>query len=206
LVSSTAVTAELARRTAREPQAAFKTLAGIVLASSMMFLRMLVLIAVIAPDVAQALVLPMAAAGIVGFILGAVALWRARGSLAPPVELRNPLDLPLALKFGLFVAAVMALNRWLVATYGNTLLFTGAAAAGLADVDAITVSLGRLAEEGLIGGRDAATGVLVAAGANLLSKATLSLAIGTRCLGVRVWVAFCLMLGAALAVKMGIRV
>ena len=201
LVSSTVVTATLSRFTAREPHAGSTALAGIVLACSMAFVRMLILLAVIAPAVARGLMLPLGAAGATGLALGALAMWWARGSAVPPIELRNPLDLPLALKFGLFTAVVMALSRWLATHFGQSGLLAGAAAAGLADVDAITVSLGQLAVDGIAGPREVALGVAVAAGANLLTKATLSITIGTRWLGARVIVAFCLMLGAAFIVS-----
>jgi uncharacterized membrane protein (DUF4010 family) len=196
LVSSTAVTATLSRCTAREPNAGSTALAGIILACSMAFVRMLILLAVIAPAVARALMLPLGAAGATGLALGAIAMWWARGAAVPPIELRNPLDLPLALKFGLFTAVVMALSRWLATHFGQSGLLAGAAAAGLADVDAITVSLGQLVVDRIAGSHEAAVGVAVAAGANLLTKATLSITIGTRWLGVRVIGAFGLILGA----------
>jgi uncharacterized membrane protein (DUF4010 family) len=196
LVSSTAVTATLSRCTAREPHAGSTALAGIVLACSMAFVRMLILLAVIAPVVARGLMLPLGAAGATGLALGALAMWWARGAAVPPIELRNPLDLPLALKFGLFAAVVMALSRWLATHFGQSGLLAGAAAAGLADVDAITLSLGQLVVDRIVGSREAAAGVAVAACANLLTKATLSFTVGTRWLGVRVVGAFCLILGA----------
>jgi uncharacterized membrane protein (DUF4010 family) len=108
------------------------------------------------------------------------------------------------LKFGLFVAIVMALSRWLTLNFGQTGLLAGAAAAGLADVDAITVSLGRLVVDGVVGSHQAAAGVVLAAGVNLLSKVTLSFTIGTRWLALRVMVAFGLMLGAALLVPQAV--
>jgi uncharacterized membrane protein (DUF4010 family) len=204
LTSSTAVTATLARYSARKPCSASTALAGIVLACSMMFVRMIALLAVIAPALARGLALPLGAAGVTGLALGIVALWRARDAAAPPVELRNPLDLPLALKFGLFVGIVMALSRWLTLSFGQTGLLAGAAAAGLADVDAITVSLGRLVVDGVVGSHQAAAGIVLAAGVNLLSKVTLSFTIGTRWLALRVMVAFGLMLGAALLVPQSV--
>jgi uncharacterized membrane protein (DUF4010 family) len=91
--------------------------------------------------------------------------WRrgARHAAVPPFELRNLLDLPLALKFGLLVAVVMALSRWLAMNFGQAGLLAGAAAAGLADIDAITVSLGRLIVDNVVGSHQAAAGVVLAA-------------------------------------------
>jgi uncharacterized membrane protein (DUF4010 family) len=77
LTSSTAVTAILACYSAREPRATSTALAGIVLACSMMIVRIIVLLTVIAPSLASQLALPLGVAGASGLALGVMATWRA---------------------------------------------------------------------------------------------------------------------------------
>lgn len=197
LVSSTAVTATLARYAARQPVAASAALVGIVLASSMMFVRLTALLAIIAPTVLRGLGPSLGLAATAGLALGLSLLWRVRATELPALELRNPLDLPLVLKFGVFVAVVLALSRWLTLTFGQTGLLAGAAAAGFADVDAISISLGRMVVDGIVGSRSAAAGVILAATTNCLTKSCLTLFMGTRPLATRAVASFLLMLAAA---------
>ena len=197
LVSSTAVTATLARYAARQPVAASAALVGIVLASSMMFVRLIALLAIIAPTVLRGLGPSLGLAATAGLVLGLFLLWRVRATELPALELRNPLDLPLVLKFGVFVAVVLALSRWLTLTFGQTGLLAGAAAAGFADVDAISVSLGRMVVDGIVGSRNAGAGVILAAATNCLTKSCLTLFMGTRPLAARAVASFLLMLAAA---------
>jgi uncharacterized membrane protein (DUF4010 family) len=198
LVSSTAVTATFARYAARQPFAASSALVGIVLASSMMFVRLIALLAIIAPTVAAGFGLPLGLAAAAGLALGLILLWRAPATELPALELRNPLDLSLALQFGLFVAVVMALSRWLTLTFGQAGLLAGAAAAGFADVDAISISLGRLVVDGIVGWWSAGAGIILAAATNCLTKSCLTLLLGARPLAGRVAGSFLLMLAAAL--------
>jgi uncharacterized membrane protein (DUF4010 family) len=205
LVSSTAVTATFARYAARQPNARSAALVGIVLASSMMFVRLMVLLAIIAPIVARGVGPALGLAAAAGLTLGLLLLWRLRTTDLPALELRNPLELSLALQFGVFVALVMALSRWLALTFGQAGLLAGAAAAGFADVDAISISLGRLAVEGIVGWWNAGTAIVLAVATNCLTKSCLTLFLGTRPLAARAAGSFSLMLAVALLMLWAMR-
>jgi len=151
LVSSTATTLDLARL-ARDRGLAAVASAGIMLASAVMLPRMGVLVAVVNPALLPALIAPL---GLMLAVLTVAAWWFARGAdrgASPTAEtLANPLKLRVAVSFGVFLAVVMlgakALHEWL----GSNGLYVAAAISGLADVDAITLSLGRLARQGADG-------------------------------------------------------
>jgi uncharacterized membrane protein (DUF4010 family) len=80
---------------------------------------------------------------------------------------------------------LLVISRALVAALGDRGLYLGAAAAGLADVDAITLSIAAM-NHGDIAGATAVAAVLLAAAVNTVVKSALALAIGGRRLGVRV--------------------
>lgn len=179
LVSSTAVTVSLARLARRAEQAPVLA-AAILAACATMFPRMLVEVAVVNPALLGAVAGPLAAMTALT-VLAVGWLWRRQGGPGGPtgkqVVVSNPFELWPAVQFGLLLAAVMflavALRHWL----GETGVYLLAASSGLADVDAITLSLSRLALADLPP-EVAARGVVLAAGVNTLVKALLAVWIG----------------------------
>lgn len=181
LVSSTALTISFSSRSKEEP-ALSRTLAiGIVLASSVLFPRVLVEVAAVNADL-----LPMVAIPIVAMLsagLGAAGLsLRARresGSAGESgVEFKNPLKLGSAITFGLVFALVLLGVRAAEEYLGNAGVYLASGLAGLADVDAITLSASDLAAKGQLAPRVAANSVLLAVLVNTASKAALAASIG----------------------------
>ena len=122
-----------------------------------------------------------------------------RAAAAP----RNPFDLPAVLQLGALLAVVDLLARagrdWL----GEGAVFAVAMLSGIADVDAITLSLGGMVANseavGSMPARQAATGVALAIATNHVAKAALAIGLGGwrfgACYGVPA--AASLLLGAA---------
>ncbi len=202
LASSTATTLNLARL-ARRDNANRRLLAGgVLLACGTMFPRMLLVASVIHPPLLRGLALP--ATAMMLLILGP-ALWLLRKSkhevegadLLPG----NPLELRSALLFGAVLAAVMLLGRALTEWFGDAGVLALAAASGVADVDAITLSLSRMADSELAA-TTAVLGIVIAAAVNSLFKAGMALSVGGRAFGRRVMVPMLLAVsvGMALAV------
>jgi uncharacterized membrane protein (DUF4010 family) len=73
-------------------------------------------------------------------------------------------------------------SRWLTAAFGGSGAILLAAATGLADVDAITLSLTRMDQTG-VSAVDVEIAILVAAAANSLSKSAVAVFIGGRGFG-----------------------
>jgi uncharacterized membrane protein (DUF4010 family) len=185
LASSTAATVSLARR-ARELAGTTELLAaGIAIAGATMFLRILVVAGILHWPLAVRLAGPLLVAGGVAFA-AAWLLWR-RGGTGPGdgASVSNPLELKPALIFAGLLALVMLLSAALMERFGHGSIYWLAAAAGLADVDAITLSLAGMANQTLPL-PTAAAAILVAAAVNSLVKSGLALAIGGRDLGLRV--------------------
>lgn len=99
--------------------------------------------------------------------------------------MKNPLELKPALSFGLLLAIVMLLGKALKNWFGEAGVLTLAAASGVADVDAITLSLARMSQNDLAL-NTAVTGIVIAAAINSLVKGGMTTFIGGRDIGFRV--------------------
>jgi uncharacterized membrane protein (DUF4010 family) len=114
-------------------------------------------------------------------------------------KLRNPVELGQALQFGLLLAIIILASHAARAWLGEAGIYLLAAVSGLADVDAITLSMSRLAL-GEISIRSGAIAVLAATMVNTLTKATLVAIFARWNTAARVAgpVAGCLLVGAVL--------
>ncbi|MHA1538035.1 MAG: MgtC/SapB family protein [Alphaproteobacteria bacterium] len=211
LVASTAVAVSFSRLGRQHPQSRRLFAAGIALASGVMFVRVLVIVAIVAPGLLQSLAWPMGAAAAAG-LAGAAILTRAggrRSKQAKGVMLRNPFEFGMALKFGLVLAGVMLLSRALNTWLGDPGIYLVALVSGVADVDAISLSLARLtsglgAGGGLSGGGGlgadvAATGIVLAVLSNTIVKVGIAAYAGGRAMALPVGLALagCVAAGAA---------
>lgn len=166
LVSSTAVALSLAGR-AREPEASPSALAaGIVVAASMMFWRCALVVGAIDFALGMRLAWPLGVAGIVGMIGGIILARRGQGGDFEPSD---PTSLRMAIQFGLLLGLIELLAAALRHWVGDNGLFVLAGISGLADVDAISLSIADMAGKGLDRGI-AAGAILLAAGVNTLVK------------------------------------
>ncbi|OPY56289.1 MAG: MgtC family protein [Methanosaeta sp. PtaU1.Bin055] len=150
LVSSTAVATTMAAeaKAHREviPSAVFAT----TIASCTMFPRILLEVFVVNRDLFFPLLLPMASMTIAGVAL-ALLLYRKRETIEAPVNLTDPFRLSPALKFGAFFAFVLLVSKVASIYFGEAGTYAASLVAGLADVDAITLSLATLARTPALG-------------------------------------------------------
>lgn len=188
LASSTAVTLQFARAARREPASSPLLATAILLACGTMFPRMLLVASMLNPALLKPLLLPALAMALAVY-LPALWFWREtrREALAIASPLKNPFELGPALGFGALLAAVMFLGEALRHAFGDTGLLALAAASGVTDVDAITLSLARmsLADVTL---PVAVLGIVIGAAANTLAKGAMAAGVGGRAVGIRVGV------------------
>lgn len=171
MASSTAVTLHLSRLAARG-RANHRLLAGgILLACGIMFPRLLLVAVIINPALWSSLVVPVTVMSIL--VLGP-AFWlvgRPDGEVnADNLLPTNPLELTSALAFGALLAAIMLLGKALTEWFGDAGVYALAAASGVADVDAINLSLAGMSRDDLALAV-ASLGILIAAAVNSLVKA-----------------------------------
>ena len=182
-VSSTATTVSMAQRARTSPGLWAICGFAVLAASTAMFPRALAEVAVVHPPLVGDLAVPMAAMTLVGGAVSLGILWRYYGESEPDLELSNPFRLQPALLFGALFAVILLVSEHVSVEYGSAGIYATAFVSGLADVDAIAISLARLAGEGAITETVATTGIVVAAVANTLVKAGIAWAFGTRQLG-----------------------
>ena len=176
LTSSTAVTAAMATEAARVPSllsiCAFSTVA----ANATMFVRVLVVVGVLDRPLALQLAWAVGAMSVVA-IAAAILLWtRAsksdRGAPAGPeaVKLTNPFSIVPALKFGGFFVGILFVAKLAKIYLGDRGIYAAAAVSGLADVDAITLTIAEQTQAGDLDRTVGAAGVIIAVVANSVVK------------------------------------
>jgi len=176
MVSSTAITLSFSRL-AREIDMARVLSAGVLVASVIMFPRVLIEVGIINPALLPHLLAPLS---LITLVAGSYSVWLWRSSKdnreAGTLRLQNPLQLKSALQFGLLLAAIILLAEAFRAWLGETGIYLLAAISGLADVDAITLSLANMARTDLPV-EVAARAILLATLVNTLVKGILVFAI-----------------------------
>lgn len=170
LISSTATSVSYARR-AKHSEADLRLASVVILiASATVFYRVLIEIAVVAPEFLQTAGLPVAIMCAAMTALAAVEWAIRKPSAAAMSDHSNPSELRPALLFGGLYAVVLLAVAAAKENLGNEALYAVAALSGLTDMDAITLSTSHLMRAHRI---DADTGwrlILTAAMANLLFK------------------------------------
>jgi uncharacterized membrane protein (DUF4010 family) len=183
-VSSTATTVSMAEKTTQNETLYHVCAFAVVTASIVMFPRALIEVAVVNPALLPSVALPLGAMTVVGVIAAVGLYWRtASDESVEPGELKNPFRLRPALLFGAIFAAVLLISEYANQWFGASGVYATAFLSGLADVDAMTITLSRLAAEGAVSTEVATTGIVIAAIANTLVKAALAWVLGTYRLG-----------------------
>ncbi len=182
LYSSTATTVVLARRSRGGDPATAKSLGlAIVAASGMMYLRLLILIAILNRDFLHATTAPFLLLG-GGAILFTLLAKKRLTTGTPSTEAgnRNPLELGTAFLFaGLFVM-MLVLTKMVLHQFGAPGLQALSFAVGFTDIDPFVLSLlkGEYQATGL---QELAAAVVIAAGSNNFLKALYAILIGGWC-------------------------
>ena len=175
LVSSTATTASFAKLANDAPTQGRVFAAGVVLANVMMTVRILILSSILAPVFARSLALPVGIAAVTA-LLFVIYIWystRKSKIVTESPRVANPFKLSQAIKFAILLTVILLLERVLRERFGEAGIFALAAIAGLADLDAITLSVSKHANAGgdVTGGIVA---ILLAMSANALVKVSIA--------------------------------
>ncbi len=199
LISSTAVTLTVASRARKSAALAVPGALAIILASTVMIVRMAILVAVVNPALVVKLYGMLGAMTVAGS-LGSLGLYllSRRGTVQEAsdgeIPFRNPFELSQAFKFGVLFIVVLFASKAATLYLGGKGLYLAAAFGGLADVDAVTLSISRLAGTA-VAAETACWAILLGASANSLTKAIMATLLGGWAIGR--WVTACLALTVA---------
>ena len=178
LLSSTALTLTNARRSMVEPAPGLLA-AGALAAGAISYIRTGLLVMALAPGLAGLLV-PALAAGALVMLAAAGALARTGGDGAEAARsARNPFELWSVLQMALLLAMIGFLARAATAWFGNAGIIIVSVLAGLADVDAATLTVAGMTGGGLAV-ETASLAILAAVTSNTLAKVGYGLMLGSR--------------------------
>jgi uncharacterized membrane protein (DUF4010 family) len=170
MASSTAVTISMANFAIKSVDKRL-FMGGVMIASSIMFVRVMIEVAVVNVSLLVNLWAPVGAMFAVTTGAG-IWLWMTsqKQEFKDEIALKNPLDLKTALKFGLLLAIILFLSKFLSDWLGDRGVLILALISGFADVDAITLSLSEMAKDET--STDVASqGIALAAASNTVVKA-----------------------------------
>jgi len=197
LASSTATTLTFARMARAQQGAVNLLVGGILISGAVMTLRVGAIASALNPGLLQ----PLAATlGSATATLGGLALLfvfgmapSAAGRERPKLVIANPLEVGTAIKLSAYIVVVMLAAVLVQRFWGDTGLLTIAAVSGIADVDAITLSMARMR----ITPQLATQAILLAVAVNTVAKASMAAWLGGRAVGLRVGLASAIAIAAA---------
>ncbi|MEE9278622.1 MAG: MgtC/SapB family protein [Myxococcota bacterium] len=184
LVSSTAATLAYSRAARNETQTRHYE-ALIAFAASTSFVRMGVLLAVVAPAALSGVAAPLVVMFLSGIGLG-LTRHQPAGTAASEQSFGNPLTLRVAIAFAAIYAMILLLLAFASERFAEPGVYVLSTVAALAGADAPILSLARLADDGFLGAETAAFGIGVVAIAATLGKVLILLVVGRSAFARRV--------------------
>lgn len=201
LVSSTATTMTFAKRSKETEDLSTICVVVVMLACTMLFLRVGAVVAALQPTMLPAL------AWRYGFMLGPALLvsyflWRSAGSARTDQmpDVKNPCDLKNAVTFGVMYAVVLLVLALCKRYLGDSGLYLAALVSGLTDMDAITLSSIGMAGRGEISDVTASNLIVVATVANTIFKGSAASVLASRVMKRQLWLGF----GTIIATGVGV--
>jgi uncharacterized membrane protein (DUF4010 family) len=197
LISSTATSVSYARREREAPQICSMAALVIMIASAVMFLRVVVIVGVVGPGVFASMIGPLATMLAVTFVI-AMGMWFfTRKEPVKPPDPENPSELKSAIIFGIIFAIVLLGVAAARHYFGSRGLYVVAGLSGLTDMDAITLSTLELVKSKQTEPVVAWRMILIAATANFVFKGALVATLGDRKLLARIAPPFGIAIAAA---------
>jgi uncharacterized membrane protein (DUF4010 family) len=176
--SSTATTWYFSKLAGKSKEGGLTHTAAIILASSIMFPRLLIWLAILNQQLFNALWLPVLLFGIMGLGLGIYLSKQSMGQTEiDNPKITNPINLREAGIFAILYILILLLVGFAEAQLGNQGVYYAAGISGITGVDAIAVSMSNYAQ-GTIAIPIAAVALLIAAFTNTLLKYVLCMIFG----------------------------
>jgi len=187
LVSSTAVSLTFSERSRKQSGLAKPLALAITIAWTVMFTRVLIEVGVLNGELLGVVWIPIASAGLVALLYCAYLYLTHRHSDTSELEFHSPLDLGSAIRFGLIYGFILLFSRAAHLYFDETGLFISSILSGLADVDAITLSMSKLRSTGAVELHTASRAIVLATMSNTVTKGAIVLMGGSPGLRKAVW-------------------
>ncbi|HIH62405.1 MAG TPA: MgtC/SapB family protein [Methanobacteriales archaeon] len=200
LVSSTAVVTAMAGRVKESESVLKAAVFASVVASSMMFFRILFEVMVINPSLLTLLSPPLFTMGIFGISLGLTLLRTSHENVKSEVKLKNPFSLRPAFIFGALFMIILFISKAANNYMGNMGVYAAGIVSGVADVDAITVSMALLSKNNMISSYTATITITLASISNTLVKLGIAFLLGTKNFGKKIGMVFASMIFVGLLI------
>ncbi|WP_405572659.1 MgtC/SapB family protein [Winogradskyella sp. Asnod2-B02-A] len=189
LISSTAVAWNYATRSKESPELSKKYSAGIIVASAIMFPRLALLAYIFNIQILKYLVLPFGLLTLVCVIATLILIGKDDNKPDTDIKLGNPLNILNAIRFGVMYVVILFAVFYSNQFFGESGLYYSALIAGLADTDAITISMAKFSLDNTK--LELAASVIIAATiSNMLVKLGITVFKGSKVSGQLVGVAF----------------
>jgi uncharacterized membrane protein (DUF4010 family) len=183
LASSTATTISFSTASRRNPALSKHYARAVVLASSVMLPRVFLLVLATYPSLLPTVGPPLVAMLVSGLVIVFLLRRKDRAdddTLERSLEVAHPLRLSTAIKFGLAFAVALVAVEFAQAYLGSPGVYVASVLAGLTDVDAITLSVARLASNAQLALRVAGIAIIVATLANTFAKGAIAYSSGSQ--------------------------
>lgn len=139
--------------------------------------RVLLLVLVIYPPLLRMVIIPLGAMLVSGLVIILILQWKTTTheiNLERSFKLAHPLKLSTAIKFGLVFAVVLIIVEFAQESFGSIGVYFASATAGITDVDAIALSVSRLASNAQLDIQVAGMAVVIAVLMNTIAKGAIA--------------------------------
>jgi uncharacterized membrane protein (DUF4010 family) len=179
LVSSTAVMITNARRAAAGEGVPRLLAAGAMIATCVSLVRTALIVGTLNPPMLKLVMVPLGAAALVSLLAASVLAFRAQSGTdgEEAGEMRNPFEFRPVVIFAIILGLLVIAARLITEQFGAAGAIVAALVTGIGDIDAVTVSMTKLAPSTL-DARQAALAVMAAVLSNNVAKAVMGGAIG----------------------------
>ncbi len=207
MASSTAVTLAMSRQVKKvpdSPKMRISAALAIFIANSFMFVRVTMTVGLVNADLLKTLWIPFLIMSVPGIFVVGYTWYRLRKNFPKQsaesaeslpdedseddtkLELENPFELVPAIKLTLIFIVIIGVASVLQRTYGDSAIYVTSFFGGMAENNAISLTLARMASSGALSETLATQGIIVAILSNSVVKAGLTLFVGTRKLAIYV--------------------
>ncbi len=169
LVSSTAYTFSISKKSIKEENLSFNYGLGVIAASSMMFIKALIIITILSSAFAKIIFIPLIIFSLIGFSIYLIFYRKSNQIIEEEIIIKNPFELKSAFLFGIIFGATIFFTKLAQVYLGDQGVYIASSLAGFSSIDAIIISLSKFFNES-ISANEAKKAILFATSTNTLIK------------------------------------